>query len=137
MNILFYLKQINNDYIFFNEPIKNSIIENGLFNRLIYSDLLMSLNGLYISFEENDREKMTQKEIIDMLIELEKTIIFKIDINYKTCQYKIRDYLKHMNSRYGEDFKINKYILKISGIWETQQEYGITFKFLDKNKKGE
>lgn len=132
MNILFYLKQINNDYIFFNEPIKNSIIENGLFNRLIYSDLLMSLNGLYISFEENDREKMAQKEIIDMLIELEKIIIFKIDINYKTCQYKIRDYLKHMNSRYGDDFKINKYILKISGIWETQQEYGITFKFLDK-----
>jgi len=132
MNILFFLKQINNDYIFFNEPIKNSIIENGLFNRLIYSDLLMSLNGLYISFEENDREKMSQKEIIDMLIELEKIIIFKIDINYKTCQYKIRDYLKHMNSRYVEDFKINKYILKISGIWETQQEYGITFKFLDK-----
>jgi hypothetical protein len=132
MNIILYLKQINSDYIFYGEPVKNSIIENGMFTRLIYSNSLMSLNSLYISFKTNEIDnKINQKEIIDLLIELEKIILFKIDINKKNCQYKIRDYLKILNSKYGDDFKLNNYILKISGIWETDNEYGITFKFLD------
>lgn len=125
MNILLNLKQINTDYIFFGEPIKNSIIENGKFTRLIYSDSDMCLNGLHIYFDTNS---INQREMIDLLIELEKIILFKIDISNKTGQYKIKDYLKWMNSKNYEDYK--KCILKISGIWETNEDYGITFKFL-------
>ena len=128
MNILLNWKQINNDFIFLNDAIKNSIIENGTFTRLIYSDSYMILNGLYISLEFDE---FTQREIIDIIIELEKSILFKVDISNKNCQYKIRDYLKHLSSRMGDDFKLSRYILKISGIWETNIEYGITFKFLD------
>jgi hypothetical protein len=127
MNILLNLKQINTDYIFFREPIKNSIIDNGKFTRLIYSDSDMCLNGLHIYFDTNI---VNQREMIDLLIELEKMIMFKIDILNKTGQYKIKDYLKFMNSKNYEDYKINKYVLKISGIWETNEDYGITFKFL-------
>jgi len=127
MNILVNLKQINTDYIFFGETIKNSIIENGKFTRLIYSDADMCLNGLHIYFDSN---LINQREIMDMLIELEKIILFKIDILNKTAQYKIKDYLKWMNTKNCEDYKINKYVLKISGIWETNEDYGITFKFL-------
>lgn len=125
MNILLNLKQINTDYIFFGEQIKNSIIENGKFTRLIYSDSDMCLNGLHIYF---DTSLINQREMIDLLIELEKIILFKIDTLNKTAQYKIKDYLKWMNSKNYEDYK--KCILKISGIWETNEEYGITFKFL-------
>lgn len=125
MNILLNLKQINADYIFFGEPIKNSIIENAKFTRLIYSDADMCLNGLYIYF---DSSLINQREMIDLLIELEKIILFKIDILNKTAQYKIKDYLKWINSKNYEDYK--KYTLKISGIWETNEDYGITFKFL-------
>ena len=135
MNILLDLNNINYDYIFYSEPIKNSIIENGMFTRLIYSDTTMTLNGLFISFSDGlglyNREKITQKKIIEQLIELEKIILFKADINNKTCQYKIRDYFKFLNLRLGEELNLNKYILKISGIWETTSEYGITFKFMD------
>ena len=129
MNILLNLKQVNNDYIFFNEPIKNSIIENGTFTRIIYSDSIMAINSLHISF---DTDNMSHREMLEILIELEKCILFKIDIINKNAQYKIRDHLKHLTSRIGDEFKLNKYVLKISGIWETNIEYGITFKFLDK-----
>lgn len=129
MNILLNLKQVNNDYIFFNDPVKNSIIENGIFTRIIYSDSIMTINSLYISF---DLDVLSQREMIDILIELEKCILFKIDITNKNAQYKIKDYLKHLISRTNDDFKLNKYVLKISGIWETNIDYGITFKFLDK-----
>lgn len=125
MNILLNLKQINADYIFFGEPIKNSIIENANFTRLIYSDSDMCLNGLHIYFDTN---LINQREMIDLLIELEKIILFKIDILNKTSQYKIKDYFKWINSKIYEDYK--KYILKISGIWETNEDYGITFKIL-------
>jgi hypothetical protein len=128
MNILLDLKQLNNDYIFFNDPIKNSIIENGIFTRIIYSDSLMALNSLYISFDTID---LSQREMIEILIELEKTILFKIDIHNKNAQYKVRDYLKHLNTKLSDDFKLNKYVLKLSGIWETNIDYGITFKFLE------
>lgn len=128
MNILLDLKQLNNDFIFFGDPIKNSIIENGIFTRIIYSDSLMALNSLYILF---DMTYFSQREMIEMLIELEKTILFKIDIINKISQYKIRDYLKHLISRTSDEFKLNKYILKISGIWETNIDYGITFKFIE------
>jgi len=114
MNIILHLKQINSDYIFYGDPVKNSIIENAVFTRIIYSNQLMSLNGLYISFKPNETDnKINQKELIELLIELEKIILFKIDINKKNCQYKIRDYLKVLNSKYGDDFKINNYILTI------------------------
>lgn len=128
MNILLDLKQVNNDFIFFNEPIKNLIIENSIFTRIIYSDSLMALNTLYILF---DMSQSSHREIIEILIELEKNILFKIDIYNKKCQYKIKDYLKHLTYRTSDEFKLNKYILKISGIWETNIEYGITFKFLE------
>jgi len=138
MNILLNLNQVNPDYIFYGEITKNSIIENGMFTRIIYSDSLMTLNGLHITFHQheygigyNENDKIIQKGIIETLIELERIILFKIDITEKTCQYKIKDYLKNLSSKLGDNFKVNKYLLKISGIWETTNEYGITFKFLD------
>jgi hypothetical protein len=130
MNILLSLKHINNDFIFFGDPIKNSIIENGTFTRLIYSDHFMTLNGMYIWF---DSIELSQREMIEILIELEKTILFKIDVVHKNAQYKIREYLKHLTAKSLDEFKLNKCILKISGIWETKIEYGITFKFLELN----
>lgn len=144
MNILLNLNQVNQDYIFFGETIKNSIIENGMFTRIIYSDHLMTLNGLYITFcqynygddylaNDNQYNKIIQKGIIETLIELEKLILFKIDINEKNCQYKMKEYFKHLTLKLGDDFKIKNYLLKISGIWQTSNEYGITFKLLEFN----
>lgn len=129
MNILQDLKQINSDFIFFGDDIKNSIIENGIFTRLIYSDHYMILNCMYILI---DPTEFSHNVLIETLIELEQTILTKIEIN-KNAQYKIKDYLKHLSLSFMFEDKLKKCILKIAGIWQTDIEYGIIFKFLEIN----
>jgi len=57
-----------------------------------------------------------------------------INITGKYPQYKIYEQLKNGNIKlFSESFdKItNKFLLKIAGIWETDTEYGLTYKFLN------
>ena len=49
MNIVKKLEQYNEDHVYFLEPIKNNIMNNGRFIRIIYSTPLFTLNGIYIS----------------------------------------------------------------------------------------
>ena len=48
MNIVKTIDQYNQDFVYFNEPIKNNIMNNGNFVRIIYSTSLFVLNGIYI-----------------------------------------------------------------------------------------
>jgi hypothetical protein len=41
---------------------------------------------------------------------------------------------KH-NSNIGKIHNLNKMLLKISGLWETTHEYGLTFKFVEINRQ--
>ena len=49
MNISIDIDKINFNNIFFLEPIKNTVIENSNFIRIIYSNEDIILNGLYIT----------------------------------------------------------------------------------------
>ena len=49
MNLLFNISQININNIIFSDSKKN-IIMNGNFTKMIYSDTIISTNGLYINF---------------------------------------------------------------------------------------
>ena len=42
------LDTYNSNYIFFGDTIKNTVITNGKFIRIIYSNQIYTLNGLYI-----------------------------------------------------------------------------------------
>jgi len=53
MNIVKNLDQYNEDNVYFLEPIKNNIMNNGYFIRIIYSTPLFILNGIYISINLN------------------------------------------------------------------------------------
>ena len=48
--MIIVLKQQEFDFekIEIQEPVSNSIIEKGFFNRIIYNDALFSLNGIFI-----------------------------------------------------------------------------------------
>ena len=50
MNIVKHLEQYKEDHVYFLEPIKNNIMNNGKFIRIVYSTPLFTLNGIYISF---------------------------------------------------------------------------------------
>lgn len=146
MNIVKNLEQYNEDYVYFCEPIKNNIMNNGNFIRIIYSTSFFILNGIYISIQINytsvdkyyNKFKCSfdinqYKELIEKLKIIEKGLLKKSGILGKIPQYKIYEQLKNSNIKvFSDSFdKIgNTFLLKIAGIWETETEYGLTYKFI-------
>jgi Zn-dependent M16 (insulinase) family peptidase len=103
------------------------------------------LNGIYILVNFNDItcEKFyskykcnfnisVHKDIIDKLKQIEEQILKKYNTN-KIASYKIYEQLKSGYIKIFTDVgNISQcsFILKISGMWETQYNYGLTYKFL-------
>ena len=147
MNIVKTTDQYNENYVYFCEPIKNNIMNEGNFIRIIYSTPLFILNGIYVSVnichssieKYYNKFKCTfdtnqHKEIIDKLRIVEEGILKKVNINGKIPQHKIYEQIKNGNIKvFSETFeKINNtFLLKIAGIWETENEYGLTYKFIN------
>jgi hypothetical protein len=75
-------------------------------------------------------------DIIDNLKVIEEDILKKYEMKDKVAQFKIYEQLKNGNIKIFSDLN-NKtsasFILKISGIWETQMNYGLTYKFIKVN----
>ena len=146
MNIVKNIEQYNEDYVYFCEPIKNNIMNNGQFIRIIYSAPLFALNGIYlylyidpIAIEKyyNKYKYMfdiaLHKHIIEHIRVIEETILDKIRIKNKMPQCKIYEQLKQGNIKIFSnniEKKNNAIVLKIAGIWETNNEYGLTYKFI-------
>ena len=53
MNIVKRLDQYDDNCVYFCEPIKNNIMNDGYFIRIIYSTPLFMLNGIYIAININ------------------------------------------------------------------------------------
>ena len=146
MNIVTTLAQYDNNSVYFSEPIKNNIMNDGYFLRIIYSTPLFILNGIYISININhitiekyyNKFKCSfdihiYKDLIEQLYVIEDNIIKKINIKGKIPQYKIHDQLKNGHIKiFSEniDKNNNLFLLKIAGIWETDLFYGLTYKFI-------
>ena len=146
MNIVKTLDQYNDDFVYFCDPIKNNIMTDAYFIRIIYSTPILVLNGIFTSININHItiEKYYNKykcifdvnlykDLIDKLYTIEDNIIKKINIKGKIPQYKINEQLKNGSIKIFSDNidKItNKFLLKIAGIWETDMYYGLTYKFI-------
>lgn len=138
MNILLEKHNMNPDYIYFGETLQNSIIENGVFTRIIYSNSDIIMNGMHFYIEipsnhlyrENNRIKIKKEnDLLNFMFYIENSILQKIALT-KTKNYKLKEYLKNGFIKYDLDTDI-KFILKISGVWETNNEYGLTFKIVN------
>uniref|UniRef100_A0A6C0IER1 Uncharacterized protein n=1 Tax=viral metagenome TaxID=1070528 RepID=A0A6C0IER1_9ZZZZ len=149
MNIVKKIDQYDDNNIFFCEPIKNNIMNEGNFIRILYSNSYFVLNGIYLLITLTDIicEKYynkykcifnisQHKEYIDSLKIIEENLLKKVDITGKIAQYKIYEQIKNGNIKLFNDIG-NKttcsFILKISGIWETHTNYGLTYKFIKIN----
>jgi hypothetical protein len=149
MNLVKMIDQYENKYIFFCEPIKNNIMTEGNFIRILYSTPSVLLNGIYLFVTISDFtcEKYynkyrcifnvnTHKDQVLKLKEIEENILQKINIQAKIPQMKIYEQLKNGNVKVFNDVSnksSSSFILKISGIWETQFNYGLTYKFMKTN----
>jgi hypothetical protein len=146
MNIVKTIEQYNEDSVYFCDPIKNNIMTEGNFIRILYSTPIFILNGVYISISINQLtiEKYFNKYkcsfdvyshaiIIDKIRTIEEGILRKINIKNKIPQCKIFEQVRNGNIKIFSDNiekNNNTFLLKIAGIWETECNYGLTYKFI-------
>ena len=136
----------NSNYIYFNEPIQNTIINESRFIRILYSTPNIIFNGINILLKINidGLDKQYNKNIIYYSVDKNSETINNIKniehiILKKYSSDKIPAYNLETQVNTGvlklfsdsNDKKKNiDVILKISGLWEDNDSYGITYKFL-------
>ena len=156
MNIVKTIEQYNIQYIYFCEPIKNTIMNEGMFIRILYSTPNFVLNGisLFLPFNDVHVEKYynklkcsfnmnNHKDLIEKIKNIEEGILNKINTKNKIVNYKIYDQLKNGSikifientEKYFQNQQTNHlFMLKISGVWETDKNIGVTYKFMKISK---
>ena len=150
MNLVKKIDQYNDNHVFFCEPIKNNIMNDGNFIRIMYSTNNVVFNGVYLLIQLQDITCETyytkykcnfntikHKDMIDKIKVIEETMLKKCEFSNKIPQNKIYEQLKNGNIKIFADIgskPLCSFILKISGIWETQNNYGLTYKFIHSNE---
>jgi hypothetical protein len=166
MNIIIPMDFFNEDHLFFFEKIKNNIISNGFFIKIIFSTSFYSLNVILIDIplfnikviHKNNKSKyyfdiLLNEKKIEKIKNIEYNILKKANINEKIPNYKINEILNNgiitifnsyeMDEKTNEDinksrdftgehknyYKSINIILKISGIWISDNNFGLSYKF--------
>lgn len=149
MLILIPIYKFELNKVLLDEKTKNNVINDSYFYRLFYSDVHITFNAIYLLFELNnikiekyfDKIKclFTYEEnetMINEIVNIEKQILNKCKTDI-LCEptYRIEDQLHNNFIKINEsNVELNKYstkkfILKISGIWQTEPNIGLTFRF--------
>jgi hypothetical protein len=146
---------IDIDNILFGGKIKNNIIDNSFFYQLYYGNQSFTLSSLVFEFNipnisisscynkqkiEYDYEKY--KSSFEKIINLENTVLEAFmerkNINSNMCYYKMEETFKNNYIKISIDNigfinrKNCNILIKISGIWENNNTYGINYKFIVK-----
>ena len=148
INIFFLEKRPTN----YREPI--STIENekwqnihknttGNYTKIIYSTKYFTMNGIYLTFPIVP--SIIQKNYITLSIsDLSDDFLYKIKSIESAClsyyaeffsiikqpMYHLFNQLMSGNIKYYRENNGSQLYLKISGIWDTEIEYGITYKII-------
>ena len=145
MNIVQKIDQFQDVFVYLFEPIPNNIVPNGKFIRILYSSPHVCLTGIYlfISLQNIIVEPyfnkykcsfvpFLHKKLIQDIFTIEESLLKKVNLPNKTPLFKITEQFKKGNIKLFSDcIPTGSFILKISGIWETDFFYGATFKFLN------
>jgi hypothetical protein len=154
MNIALRIHQFQIDYVNFMKTRKNIVMENSLFIKLIYSDENLVMNSIFIEFPVKVRElsrnmifynMKDNDDLIQKFTEIESQILQSYQIStgckklpmnslqlmlekgnlkYNYISYPCHDSRKAVNKQIVKE----KYVIKISGIWENADAFGINFK---------
>lgn len=136
------------DNLYFSQPVKNNIINQGYFYRLQYSNDIITINCLQFILPMSNITLIkyynkykcifsdNNDDIVKKLQELENKILSKINTTKKP-KYNLYDQVKNNSIKFfsSKDYpdKPNNLniLFKISGIWEDPDSYGITYKCSD------
>jgi len=138
MNLVLEPNLYDVNSIYFYEPVKNTVMDESSFIRILYSNSDLILNGIYIKIDidKNIYSKKPIKPNIkndDALafVESMENLILHTYNPEKIQSNKIKDQLVYLISKiHSANNSETSYILKVSGIWETMNTIGLTFKFV-------
>ncbi len=164
MNLVLDYSQFNIKNVHFLDTKKNIIID-GIFTKMVYLDDVVSLNAIYIVFPCKcyiDRT-MNRNNVMFSLNTLENQEIIQLEISILTNYMKHYQIQKRMNTSLASQISNGRtrlykegsiyttdtqhqsesvdvaecpeIVLKISGVWETDDEIGITHKFVEMTKR--
>ena len=146
-----HINDIDTNSIIICDPIKNSAMQYSNFYKIVFSNEFISLNGLYIIFDlkkvHHNKDKLVfnysdNKDAIDKIAYIEKYILDLIYSNknriyelltYGNIKYSYNDTPINVGNKIGYNnynFTNKSIILKISGLWETKENIGVTFKLI-------
>lgn len=146
MNLVMSETNFDNKHVYFTDRVVNTVIDNSYFIKILYSDENITLTGVYIllNLKIQRVEEYFNKlkyvidtkhdiSILNRVFQIEKEILEKYNCN-KIKKYTINEMLSsgsiklYPNTNVNINKKTYMFILKISGIWENEKEYGLTYK---------
>ena len=149
MNIVCTPNEFDISAITILDRVPNTVIDHSYFRRLVYSDADIALNGVYllvplkISGSEHYYNKarlnyrITENaEIVKHVSGIESALLEAVKPSPDSIPIpKLREQLLSGSIRIftsgSQPVTDGHIVLKISGIWETDAHYGVTFKFLE------
>jgi hypothetical protein len=121
----------NRQFLIFLPPVKNNLMENSLFTRIIYSPLNIMFSGIYIHIPLSYPIISINRSLyhlihdqIHQLLSIENDILNAYSTT-KNATYSLEKTLKQ-RTLVGK----HTIVLKISGIWENNDCYGLAYKFI-------
>jgi hypothetical protein len=149
MNVVIKEEQFKISNIYYTEPIQNIIMDNSQFIKIVYSNQDIMMSGIFLLVELKHITKESyfkkikitydtslNKNILNRIYEIENQLLQKYNNNKKIQRKIIYDTLNNgviklfPNNENDLINNNNSFILKISGIWENDTEYGLTYKLL-------
>ena len=136
----------NENYIILTDKINNNVMDDGFFQRILYSTTNYTSNGLILFFSlENIKiekyfnkikchfNKKINETVINQLINIEQNLLKLNNTNKisRISEQLQNGFIKifYDNHHILRDMSKINLILKISGIWSNDCECGITFRF--------
>ena len=143
MSVIIPIQDFDYQNIYFHKPVNNTILANSKFFRSIYSNELLTLNNICleipIAITGVNRNRFffdvrLSSEVIMFLMQVEDNIIIRSGITNKLPRKRLSHqmatgFLKICTS-IEKDYGDYPVLLKISGLWESDTEIGITYKFV-------
>lgn len=144
MILISNINDFNPQHIILSEKVRNTVIDNCLFTRICYSTPFVTFNSLYIKFDiknmilEKNFNKYKckfnlaeNKNLLNQIKNLETDILNLYNCN-KQKQFSLYEQLEqgYFKVFSNSNKKLDNIVLKISGLWEGIEFYGITCKFL-------
>ena len=140
MNIYISLNNLNSKKIGYQKPVRNKIKSYTNFYRILYNEPCYTIYNLMINIPLNSIITNTHNnvyrisftnQLLHYLFMIETDILK--NINYITSKRILHNlYNECINKRYiiKANEEIKNITLRISGIWESNENIGLTYKFI-------